>query len=88
MKINLNNISFIHLNNKQSNTKTIIVAGGVSTNSLFRSEITKQSKSISAEAHFPVLEYCMDNAAIEKFINKDFADLTLNAFSTKGIRIL
>ncbi|MDP8204212.1 MAG: tRNA (adenosine(37)-N6)-threonylcarbamoyltransferase complex transferase subunit TsaD [Candidatus Tenebribacter mawsonii] len=79
---------------KQSNTKTIIVAGGVSANSLLRSEMIKQSKSIGAKVHFPALEYCMDNAAmigaaaIEKYINKDFADLSLNAFSTKGIRIL
>ncbi|MBT3756839.1 MAG: tRNA (adenosine(37)-N6)-threonylcarbamoyltransferase complex transferase subunit TsaD [Candidatus Cloacimonetes bacterium] len=77
---------------KRSNAKTIIVAGGVSANSLLRSEISEQGSSIGAKVHFPALEYCMDNAAmigaaaIEKFQKSEFADLSLNAFSTKGIR--
>lgn len=78
----------------KSNAKTIIVAGGVSANSLLRSEISEKGKSIGANVFFPALEYCMDNAAmigaaaIEKYQRKEFADLSLNAFSTKGIRIL
>jgi len=77
---------------KRSDAKTIIVAGGVSANSLLRSEISKKGKAIGASVFFPALEYCMDNAAmigaaaIEKYQKGDFADLSLNAFSTKGIR--
>ncbi|MDP8200827.1 MAG: tRNA (adenosine(37)-N6)-threonylcarbamoyltransferase complex transferase subunit TsaD [Candidatus Tenebribacter burtonii] len=79
---------------KKSDAKIIIVAGGVSANSLLRSEISKKGKVIGANIFFPALEYCMDNAAmigaaaIEKYQNNDFADLSLNAFSKKGIRIL
>jgi len=70
----------------------IIVAGGVSANSLLRSEIKKSADKYQLEVFFPAMQYCMDNgamigaAAIEKYNNKDFADLSLNAFSTKGIR--
>lgn len=70
----------------------IIVAGGVSANSLLRSEIKKTAAKYSIEVFFPAMQYCMDNgamigaAAIEKYNNKEFADLGLNAFSTKGIR--
>ena len=79
---------------KKSSAKKIIVAGGVSANSLLRKEISEKGKGIGANVFFPALEYCMDNAAmigaaaIEKYQKKEFADLSLNAFSTKGIRIL
>ncbi|MDY6916243.1 MAG: tRNA (adenosine(37)-N6)-threonylcarbamoyltransferase complex transferase subunit TsaD [Candidatus Cloacimonadota bacterium] len=77
-----------------SGIKKIIVAGGVSANSLLRKQMQQKAKKIGATAYFPALQYCMDNAAmigaaaLEKYQNKDFADLTLNAFSTKGIRFL
>ncbi|MDP8267661.1 MAG: tRNA (adenosine(37)-N6)-threonylcarbamoyltransferase complex transferase subunit TsaD [Candidatus Tenebribacter davisii] len=77
---------------KKNNVETIIVAGGVSANSLLRKEITEQGRKIGAKVFFPALEYCMDNAAmigaaaIEKYKIKNFADLSLNAFSTKGVR--
>ncbi len=79
---------------KKSNIETIIVAGGVSANSLLRNEISEKGKAIGTNVFFPALEYCMDNAAmigaaaIEKYQKKEFADFSLNAFSTKGIRIL
>ena len=79
---------------KKSSAETIIVAGGVSANSLLRKEISEKGKTIGANVFFPALEYCMDNAAmigaaaIEKYQRRDFAYLSLNAFSTKGIRIL
>ncbi len=79
---------------KKSNAKTIIVAGGVSANSLLRKEIFDKGKAIGANVFFPALEYCMDNAAmigavaIEKYQKSEFANLSLNAFSKKGIRII
>jgi len=69
---------------KNYNIKTVIVTGGVSANSRLREVFGKR-------AIFPQVKYCMDNAAmigaaaVEKFIDKDFAGFELNAFSTKGI---
>ncbi|MCK4695030.1 MAG: tRNA (adenosine(37)-N6)-threonylcarbamoyltransferase complex transferase subunit TsaD [Candidatus Cloacimonetes bacterium] len=74
--------------------KTIIVAGGVSANSLLRKELKEKARIINSEVHFPSMEYCMDNAAmigaaaIDKFKRKEFAELSLNAFSTKGLRLI
>lgn len=79
---------------KKNNAEKIIVAGGVSANSLLRKEIVEQADKLRLQIYFPALEYCMDNAAmigaaaVEKFKKGDFADLSLNAFSTKGIRNL
>jgi len=79
---------------RKSGSKTIIVAGGVSANSALRSKIEREAEKIKAKVYFPALEYCMDNAAmigaaaIEKFRKKEFADLSLNAFSKKGLRFI
>lgn len=79
---------------KRYKIKKIIVAGGVSANSLLRQEILQQGEAIGVHVYFPALKYCMDNAAmigaaaIEKYRNSEFADLSLNAFSTKGIRTI
>jgi len=79
---------------KKVNIKTIIVAGGVSANSFLRKEMRKEAKKLGAEVYFPSMEYCMDNAAmigaaaVEKYRKKEFANLSLNAFSKKGLRII
>jgi N6-L-threonylcarbamoyladenine synthase len=79
---------------KKNNIKTIIVAGGVSANSSLREKISLESTKINCHVYFPPIKYCMDNAAmigcaaVEKYLNQDFADLYLNAFSTKGLKIL
>jgi len=79
---------------KKANSKTIIVAGGVSANSLLRKQIKLEAEKIGAEVYIPALEYCMDNAAmigaaaVEKYFRKEFADLSLNAFSKKGLRFI
>ena len=72
----------------------VIVAGGVSANSCLRNEMTKSCEKHNIDVFFPKMQFCMDNAAmigaaaIQKFHNKEFACLDLNAFSTKGIRYL
>lgn len=72
----------------------IIVAGGVSANSLLRSEMKRLGLKNNKQVYFPALEYCMDNAAmigaaaIDKYKRGEFADLKLNAFSTKGLRLI
>jgi N6-L-threonylcarbamoyladenine synthase len=79
---------------KKSGATKLIIAGGVSANSLLRTRMTEEAKKIQAELIYPRLEYCMDNAAmigaaaIEKYYRKEFADLTLNAFSKKGLRLI
>ena len=79
---------------KKHGSKVIIVAGGVSANSLLRQEIKEQTRKLGIEVYFPPLEYCMDNAAmigaaaVEKYERREFADLSLNAFSTKGVRFI
>ena len=79
---------------KKHDSKVIIVAGGVSANSLLRQEIKEQTRKLGIKVYFPPLEYCMDNAAmigaaaVEKYKRREFADLSLNAFSTKGVRFI
>jgi len=79
---------------RKSNIDKIIVAGGVSANSLLRSEMQKGASKIQAQAFFPALQYCMDNAAmigaaaVDKLAKEQFSDLELNAFSTKGVRFI
>jgi len=74
--------------------KQIIVAGGVSANSLLRSQIVSSAQKFGAEAYFPAMQFCMDNAAmigaaaVEKYQKQQFAQLDLNAFSTKGLRFI
>jgi N6-L-threonylcarbamoyladenine synthase len=72
----------------------IIVVGGVSANSALRNEMKLRAEKHNIETYFPKLIYCMDNAAmiavaaIPKFKRSEFADLSLNAFSSKGIKIV
>jgi tRNA N6-adenosine threonylcarbamoyltransferase len=79
---------------KKHKTRNIIVAGGVSANRLLRSEMQKKVKSIGVNIYFPAMQFCMDNAAmigaaaIGKLDRQEFADLSLNAFSTKGVRFI
>jgi len=79
---------------RKENIKTIIVAGGVSANSALRNKIRSEAAKIRAKVYFPALEYCMDNAAmigaaaIDKCKRGEFARLSLNAFSKKGIRFI
>ena len=79
---------------KKSNSEKIIIAGGVSANSILRKYFEEQADKIGIDVVFPALEYCMDNAAmigaaaIDKYKRKEFAHLSLNAFSKKGLRFI
>jgi N6-L-threonylcarbamoyladenine synthase len=79
---------------KKHFVKTIVLAGGVSANSRLRQRFEEEVKKIDVNLYYPSLKYCMDNAAmigaaaIEKLNKNDFSDLDLNAFSTKGLRII
>lgn len=72
----------------------LVMAGGVSANSLLRKMMQEEADKISAKLFYPPILYCMDNAAmvgaaaIEKYKDNDFAGLDLNPFPTKGLRMV
>lgn len=69
-------------------TKSLIVGGGVSANSLLRSRLRELSEKLGLERHIPEMALCVDNAAMiaglahERFIKQDFDDLTLPVVAT------
>lgn len=69
----------------------IVLAGGVSANSVLRKNMAEICKSRSYDLYFPKLEYCGDNAAMvaaQGFYEAksgNFAELDLNAFATMPI---
>lgn len=76
------------------NVSTIVMAGGVSANSKLRFQMEHKAGKHNIKLFYPPLEYCVDNAAmigaaaLDKYAKREFAPLDLNAFSTKGTRIL
>lgn len=79
---------------KKEKIDKIIIAGGVSANSGLREKMEAEAKKIRATLYVPQLQYCMDNAAmigaaaVKKYKAKEFSELNVNAFSTKGVRYL
>ncbi len=79
---------------KQEKIDKIIIAGGVSANKGLREKMQEEAHKIKAKVYVPKLSFCMDNAAmigaaaVKKYSNKEFSDLNVNAFSTKGVRYL
>ncbi|MBW6516242.1 MAG: tRNA (adenosine(37)-N6)-threonylcarbamoyltransferase complex transferase subunit TsaD [Candidatus Cloacimonetes bacterium] len=79
---------------QKNNIGYIVLAGGVSANSLLRKLMHEETEKIAAKLFYPPLTYCMDNAAmigaaaIEKYKEEDFAGLGLNPFPTKGLRLV
>ena len=67
------------------NSKKIVLAGGVSRNSYIRKEFDELSKRLNINVYYPEGILCTDNAAMIgasgywEFLNKNFADLKLNA---------
>lgn len=65
----------------------IVVAGGVASNKNLRNRL----KKLNLDILYPSIEYCTDNAAMiaaagyYKYKNKEYSDLTLNAFSSKNL---
>ncbi len=70
---------------KEFNSKKIVLAGGVSRNSYIRKEFDELSKRLNVNVYYPEGILCTDNAAMIgasgywEFLNKNFADLKLNA---------
>lgn len=65
--------------------KTVCLAGGVSANSLLRKCMKEEGRKAGIDVYYPEPVYCTDNGAMVAsagyyyFINRKFADLTLNA---------
>ncbi len=71
--------------------KKIVLAGGVSANSVLRRRMTELCKKNNWELYFPELRYCGDNGAMVasqgyfEFISGNVADLSLNAVASLPI---
>ena len=76
---------------KQTGSKTIVLAGGVSANSVLRREMAALCKQNGFALFAPELSLCGDNAAMVgaqgyyEYLAGERADLSLNAYATKPI---
>lgn len=74
--------------------KTVLLAGGVASNSALREQLDQRAAALGIRFFLPSKHYCVDNAAmvgaaaIPKLMAGQFAALDVNAFSTKGTRSL
>ncbi len=75
----------------QENCKTLVLAGGVSANSMLRDRMSAFSEKHGVKIYFPELSLCGDNAAMVaaqgyyEFKNGKRADMSLNAAATMPI---
>ena len=76
---------------KETGSKTIVLAGGVSANSVLRREMAALCKKHHLRLFAPELSLCGDNAAMVgaqgyyEYLAGTRADLSLNAYATKPI---
>lgn len=72
----------------KTNSKRLIIAGGVSANGYIRNEMEKLANSLNIKLTIPPIKYCTDNAAMigcaayPLYLKKDFSDFNINAEST------
>ena len=75
----------------QTRHNKVVLAGGVSANSMLREDMKKLCEKHGWSLYCPELKYCGDNAAMVgaqgyyESLNKTFADLNLNAYATMPI---
>ncbi|HPG32394.1 MAG: tRNA (adenosine(37)-N6)-threonylcarbamoyltransferase complex transferase subunit TsaD [Lentimicrobiaceae bacterium] len=76
---------------KQTGIHQVAVAGGVSANSSLRGTFISLQEQGKIEAFIPEFQYTTDNAAMIavagyfRYLNKDFADLSLSPYSRSGV---
>lgn len=73
--------------------KTLVIAGGVSANTLLRRELERECAERGFELYMPELKYCGDNGAMVgaqayyEYLSGNIADLSLNAAATRSIEL-
>lgn len=73
---------------EKTNSKRLIIAGGVSANKYLRKEMEKLAEEENIKLTVPPIKYCTDNAAMigcaayPLYLKQDFATFDLNAEST------
>lgn len=76
---------------REYNMNTLVLAGGVSANSVLRERMLKASEEHGWKIYFPELSLCGDNAAMVasqgyyEYINGKTGDMSLNAVATMPI---
>lgn len=74
----------------ETGIREICLAGGVSANSGLRNGLEQMGKKYGWKTYYPALPYCTDNAAMialaayYKFLEKDFADLSVTPTARAG----
>ena len=75
----------------ETNYKKLVIAGGVSANSLLRRRLQQECKEKGWEIHMPALNLCGDNAAMVgaqayyEFLAEKIAGMDLNACAAMPI---
>ena len=73
---------------KLTDSKRLIIAGGVSANHYLREKFIELAKEENIKLSIPPIKYCTDNAAMigcaayPLYLKKDFSELNINAEST------
>ena len=72
---------------KETRVKQVAIAGGVSANSLLRSEVLSLGQRRRLQVFIPPFQFCTDNAAMVgiagyfKYLRQDFADISLPPYA-------
>ena len=72
----------------QTNSKRLIIAGGVSANQYLRNEMKKLTEEHNVKLMIPKMKYCTDNAtmiaaaAYPLYLKQEFSNYNINAIST------
>ncbi len=78
---------------KETGHKKIVIAGGVSANSLLRRELARLSKENGLDFYMPDIKLCSDNAAMiasqgyYEFKSGNIADMSLNGCARRDISL-
>ncbi len=78
---------------KETGIKTVALCGGVAANSYLREEMQKACQKEKVKTVIPEKRYCTDNGSMIategylQYLNKNFADLTLNASANVNLTL-